>query len=216
MPIKSIFNILFKVYGKQNWWPGETPFEIMVGAILTQNTSWNNVEKAIDNLVFHDCLDAEKIIRIHEDQLAVLLKPSGYFNLKTKRIKNYCRWYLDQGGYHCLAARDTGQLRIDLLSINGIGPETADDIMLYAFERPVFVIDAYTRRLFSRLGLVDGTASYEQIRKLFEGKLGEDVALYNEFHALIVRHAKLVCKKQPECHQCCLVKKCDYAIENAK
>jgi len=216
MSLKRVFNKLFRVYGKQYWWPGETPFEIMIGAILTQNTSWSNVEKAIDNLMSHNFLDAEKIIQSNADQLAVLLKPSGYFNVKTKRIKNYCHWYLAQGGYHCLAARDTGQLRIDLLSINGIGPETADDIMLYAFERPVFVVDAYTRRLFSRLDFIDGTEPYERIRKFFEGKLGEDVALYNEFHALIVRHAKIVCKKKPECQQCCLVKECAYAIEHDK
>ena len=174
----------------------------------------SNVEKAIQNLISHNCLDAEKIIRSNADQLAALLKPSGYFNIKTKRIKNYCHWYLAQGGYLRLATRDTEQLRNDLLSINGIGPETADDIMLYAFERPVFVIDAYTRRLFSRLGLIDGTRSYELIRKFFEEKLGEDVALYNEFHALIVQHAKMVCKKQPECQGCCLIKNCEYATKN--
>jgi len=212
LSLLGVFNNLFKAYGKQYWWPGETPFEIMIGAILTQNTSWVNVEKAIDNLTSHNILDAEKIVQSDESRLAKLLKPSGYFNLKAKRVKNYCQWYLAQGGYDRLSKQDSGPLRNKLLTVNGVGPETADDIMLYAFERPVFVVDAYTRRLFARLGLIDGSEPYEHIRQLFEQKLGEDVVLYNEYHALIVWHGKYFCKKNPKCNQCCINEKCQHAM----
>jgi len=186
----------------------------MLGAILTQNTAWTNVEKAIRNLVEHDFMDADKIVQSDEIQLAELLKPSGYFNLKAKRVKNYCHWYLRQGGVECLSTQDSKQLRNNLLTVNGVGPETADDIMLYAFERPVFVIDAYTRRIFSRLGMIDGSEAYEHIRQYFEQNLNEDVGLYNEYHALIVQHGKTICKKNPQCDQCCLKKKCKYAENN--
>lgn len=211
MALKRIYNTLYKFYGPQNWWPGETPFEVMVGAVLTQNTAWLNVERAINNLIEADALSAETIIAAHPKRLAAWLKPSGYFNIKAKRLKNYCQWYVQQGGYERLVEWPTEALRHGLLSVNGVGPETADDILLYAFDRPVFVIDAYTRRLFKRLGEIDGSEHYEALRQLFENSLRtatDRVQLFNEYHALIVIHAKDVCKTKPNCQACCLAKAC--------
>jgi len=200
----AAFNVLFTAYGPQHWWPGDTPFEIMVGAVLTQNTAWTNVEKAIANLVRHERLSAAGIIATRKDHLANWLRPSGYFNIKATRLKNFCRWYVEAGGFTALSQLDTDALRDGLLSVNGVGPETADDILLYAFDRPVFVIDAYTRRLFSRLGFVAGGEAYDDIRLAVEDKLGPKVELYNEFHALIVLHAKTVCRVRPLCGDCLL------------
>ena len=180
----------------------------MVGAVLTQNTAWTNVEKAIANLVKHDKLSPEAIIAARRDHLANWLRPSGYFNVKAERLKNFCRWYVKAGGFDVLSKLDTGTLRDTLLSVNGVGPETADDILLYAFDRPVFVIDAYTRRLFSRLGFIAGDEAYDDIRLAVEDKLGADAGLYNEFHALIVIHAKTVCRVRPRCGDCVLREIC--------
>jgi len=204
----KIFQRLRAAYGPQHWWPGETPLEVMVGAVLTQNTAWSNVEKAIANLKTLGRLRAQAIVDIPLPQLALLLKPSGYFNIKAARLRSFCVWLLQQGGVGKLARRDTPQLREALLAVQGVGPETADDILLYAFARPVFVIDAYTRRLFARLGLIVGTEPYEQLRSGFELALDADVALFNEYHALIVHHAKEVCRPRPRCHQCCLARGC--------
>jgi len=180
----------------------------MVGSVLTQNTAWLNVERAINNLKQADALSAETILSTHHARLAKWLKPSGYFNIKAKRLKNFCQWYVEQGGFTSLAKLDTHDLRTQLLSVNGVGPETADDIVLYAFERPVFVIDAYTRRIFSRLGMIDGDESYEELRSHFESALKSDVSLFNEYHALIVKHGKDICKTRPRCDQCCLTSLC--------
>lgn len=208
MTFQQVFNRLLKAYGPQNWWPGDTPFEVMVGAVLTQNTAWSNVERAIDNLKANASLDAQAIVRAPHKKLAAWLQPSGYFNIKAKRLSNFCRWYLQHGQFAGLAQWDTEALRKGLLSVNGVGPETADDILLYAFERPVFVIDAYTRRLFSRLALVAGDEGYEHLRAHFETKLPRDTSLFNEYHALIVQHAKDACKKRPLCGRCCLARVC--------
>jgi len=185
----------------------------MVGAILTQNTAWTNVEKAIANLVIanlvkHDKLSPEAIIAARRDHLANWLRPSGYFNVKAERLKNFCRWYVEAGGFDALSKLDTGTLRDTLLSVNGVGPETADDILLYAFGRPVFVIDAYTRRLFSRLGLIVGDVAYEDLRLACEDRLSVDAGLYNEFHALIVLHGKTICRVRPRCGDCVLRQNC--------
>lgn len=216
MSLKQVYQKLFKVYGPQHWWPADSPFEVMIGAILTQNTAWTNVEKAIHNLKENSALDPEVIVSTHQQRLASWLKPSGYFNIKAKRLKNYCQWYLAQGGYQALNKQATNDLRHALLSVNGIGPETADDILLYAFQRPVFVIDAYTRRIFSRLGLLDAEQGYEHLRQYFENNLQQEqdrVALFNEYHAMIVDHAKDVCRKKPFCQTCCLLKICPYGQE---
>ena len=204
----DIYQVLFRRYGKQNWWPADSAFEIMVGAVLTQNTSWINVEKAIDNLKQADALSAEAIVNASAKRLADLLRPSGYFNVKARRLQAYCQWLLAEGGEAELARRDTDTLRRQLLNVHGIGPETADDILLYAFGRPVFVIDAYTRRLFSRLGVIDGSEPYETLRGLFENTLASDPQLFNEYHALIVIHVKDCCRPKPRCEQCCLAGQC--------
>lgn len=211
MDLRQVFDALLEAYGHQHWWPGESPFEVMVGAILTQNTAWTNVEQAIANLRDSDCLDPECIIETDPAKLAEWLRPSGYFNVKAERLRNFCRWYLAEGGYERLKRWDTERLRRALLSVKGVGPETADDMLLYAFERPVFVIDAYTRRLLTRLGLVSGEESYETLRARFETFFGREpgnVDLFNEYHALIVEHAKLACRKRPECRECPLAAAC--------
>ena len=180
--LNSVYRRLLRAYGPQHWWPGETPFEVMVGAVLTQNTAWGNVEKAIENLKKAGALDAEVIVTTTHAQLARWLKPSGYFNIKAQRLGNFCRWYLAQGGFESLNSWDTVRLRHGLLSVNGVGPETADDMLLYAFERPVFVIDAYTRRLHGRLGHIHGDEGYESVRTFFESafkKNREKVKLFN-------------------------------------
>ena len=183
----------------------------MVGAILTQNTAWSNVERAIGNLIAKNKLQPRAIINARHDHLANWLRPSGYFNIKAQRLKSYCRWYVGAGEDGGPERLGTGSLRSALLGVKGVGPETADDILLYAFERPVFVIDAYTRRLFSRLGLYAGTEDYESLRLGCERALGPDVGLFNEYHALIVRHAKAVCRRKPDCRHCVLATGCPQA-----
>lgn len=216
MTLRQAYAALYRAYGPQHWWPGDTPFEVMVGAVLTQNTAWSNVEKAIANLKAHDALDPAAITQTPGHTLAAWLKPSGYFNIKARRLKNFCAWYQAAGGLPVLRRLDTATLRRELLSVNGVGPETADDILLYAFQRPVFVIDAYTRRLFSRLQFIAGEESYEELRHYCEEGLGravEKVALFNEYHALIVTHAKNVCRTKPLCAACCLRRRCPLGLE---
>ena len=211
----QIFQRLLGAYGPQQWWPAETAFEVMVGAVLTQNTSWINVERAIGNLKKQKALSDSGIVTMTHKRLARLLTPVGYFNVKATRLKNFCQWYAGQGGRRKLQTIPTDTLRPMLLAVNGIGPETADDILLYAFNRPVFVIDAYTRRLFRRLGEIEGDESYDVLRDLFEMKLirvKEKVTLYKEYHALIVHHAKHICRTKPECVECCLRRNCSGAV----
>lgn len=207
----ATYNKLYRAFGPQDWWPADSPFEIMVGAVLTQNTAWINVERAIANLLDRGKLDAAAIVAARQDHLANWLRPAGYFNVKARRLKNFCQWYLDHGGYERLAQLETAVLRGSLLSVNGVGHETADDILLYAFGRPVFVIDAYTRRLFSRLGLFTGDESYDDMRHACEKRLGSEVGLFNEYHALIVRHAKENCRARPVCGTCVLNSSCPSA-----
>lgn len=209
--IPQLYQRLYQHFGPQSWWPAQSPFEVMVGAILTQNTAWTNVEKAITNLQQAACLCADAILDCNNESLAELLRPSGYFNIKAARLKHFCRWYLEHGGYDALSQWETETLRQALLSVHGIGPETADDILLYAFERPVFVIDAYTRRLFSRLGLASGTEPYDGLRQQVEQAFARDksrISVFNELHALIVNHAKDYCRKRPRCQGCPLTRYC--------
>lgn len=173
-----------------------------MGAVLTQNTSWKNVERAISNLRQAGVLSLEALAAIRERELARLLHPSGFFNVKSRRLKALCHWLVVHQGLDQLDRHDTGWLRQSLLAVNGIGPETADDILLYAFNRPVFVIDAYTRRLLANLGLIEGNERYEVLRQYFETALEPDSALYNEYHALIVRHAKEKCSRTSQCLHC--------------
>ena len=202
------YQTLADAMGPMHWWPARTPFEVIVGAILTQNTNWRSVERAIENLRRRRMLDWKALRDVPIKRLAALIRPAGYFNVKARRLRHFCEWLLARGGVSALTAMDTHALRHDLLAVHGVGPETADDILLYALHRPVFVIDAYTRRLFSRLGLIKGDESYEVLRAGMEAALDPDVPLYNEYHALIVRHAKEVCQTRPRCEACCLRRPC--------
>jgi endonuclease III related protein len=183
----------------------------MVGAVLTQNTAWTNVERALARLATLIPLTAPAILALDAAELAEALRPLGYFNVKARRLRSFCEEFIAAGGHDGLAALDTPALRHRLLAIPGVGPETADDILLYVFERPVFVVDAYTRRVFTRLGQLHGREDYETIRAAFERALGPDIPLYNAYHALIVRHGKEVCRKTPRCPGCCLRPHCPSA-----
>ena len=205
----AIYDTLFAAYGDQQWWPGDTPFEVMVGAVLTQNTAWGNVEKVIANLKAAGALSPEVMLALPDAELAELVRPSGYFNIKARRLKNFCRFLLEAGGEAALAGLSTPALRAAVLAVNGVGPETCDDILLYAFDRPVFVIDAYTRRLLQRYGLATGKESYEALREGFEAALGPDVGLFQQYHALVVQHAKVSCANRPRCPACCLEEVCE-------
>lgn len=209
--LQRVYRRLLQAYGPQRWWPGDSAFEVMVGAVLTQNTAWANVERAIANLKAADALTPAAIIAAHPRRLAAWLKPSGYFNIKAKRLRAFCEWYVARGEASALARLDTATLRGELLSVYGVGPETADDILLYAFARPVFVIDAYTRRIFSRLGYIAGDEPYEDLRAWCERYVHRDVAIYNEYHALIVAHGKDICRPQPRCARCVLQRSCGQA-----
>jgi endonuclease III related protein len=201
--LMEVFEALFKRYGALNWWPAETPFEVCVGAILTQNTNWVNVEKAVVNLKRAGVLSAEALHEMEKERLAELIRPSGFFNVKSDRLKEFVGWMLDR--YGSLDAMFNGEwqpLREELLAVRGIGRETCDSILLYAGDKPSFVVDAYTRRLFSRLGLVGESAGYEELRALFMNALPHDRALFNEYHALIVEHCKRHCRKKPLCEGC--------------
>jgi endonuclease-3 related protein len=196
--------LLLRHFGPQEWWPGETTLEIMVGAVLTQNTSWTNVEKAIRNLKDHGLLSLKALNTITLDALAQEIRPSGYYNIKAKRLKNLIRLFFEQygGSLESLSSVDTGDLREHLLAVNGVGPETADSILLYSLQRPVFVVDAYTHRILLRHGMAEEQMEYHELQELFMDNLPEDVDLFNEFHALIVMAGKEYCKRKPLCHAC--------------
>ncbi len=210
-----IYDSLKECFGYQNWWPGDTPFEIVIGAILTQNTSWKNVEKAIIRLKENNLLNYKSIKAIEEKELAVLITSSGYYNQKAKKIKNFIAFvdsYAEEGIFENLWGKDKlPRLRENLLTIKGIGPETADSILLYAGNLPTFVIDTYTKRIFSRLGFGDANESYDFWQKKFLKNLPSDTLLFNDYHAQIVVLAKEFCKKQkPSCPQCPLENICKY------
>lgn len=191
-------------FGPQNWWPGDTPFEIMIGAVLTQNTAWTNVERAICNLKEEQMLSLEAINGVDTGLLAALIRSSGYYNQKAARLKGLISYISDtHGDLDNFFNQDGATLRAELLSIKGIGPETADSITLYAAEKPTFVVDAYTHRIFSRHNMVAEETDYYQIQDFFISNLPEDLQLYNEYHALIVRLGKNYCKKtKPLCDTC--------------
>lgn len=203
----KIYQTLYKAFGLQHWWPGETPFEIAVGAILTQNTNWGNVEKAISNLKKNKSLSAKAIYKMPVDRLAILIKPAGYYNIKAKRLKSFINFLMNDylGSMSKMKKEDLDNLREKLLSINGIGPETADSILLYALDKPVFVIDAYTKRVLSRHKIMNSNKSYDEYQKLFHSSLKRDLKLFNEYHALFVKVGKTFCKlKKPLCSKCAL------------
>jgi len=201
----EIYDILFDFFGPQGWWPGETPFEIMVGAVLTQNTSWTNVSKAIDNLKQQDLLSFEKLHGLSPGVLAEKIKPAGYFNLKATRLKNLLDFIAREfnGSLAEMFSLEKHALREQILTVKGIGPETADSILLYAGSKSFFVVDAYTHRIFSRHGIIGEEEGYYEIQEYFMLSLPEDVGLFNEYHALIVRLGKEFCRKgKPLCDTC--------------
>ena len=206
--LTEIYRLLYDAFGPQNWWPGETRFEIIVGAILTQNTNWKNVEKAVTNLKSARCLNPQEIHRMAPEQLAELIRPAGYYNVKAKRLKNFLDWLFEdyEGDVSHLEGVHTERLREEMLAIKGVGRETADSILLYALDRPIFVVDAYTARIAIRHELIEPDADYEQLRQLFESNLTEDVGLFNEYHALLVRAGKEFCKTKARCAGCPLEK----------
>jgi endonuclease-3 related protein len=203
--IRKIFDLLYKHFGPQHWWPGETPFEIMVGAVLTQSTNWGNVEKAINNLKSAGFLDPGAIEEMSTDYLAHLIRPAGYFNQKAKKLKNLVHYLISsyQGDIERMRQEPLEKLRAELLSVRGIGKETADSILLYALEKPIFVVDTYTFRVLSRHRLIGEEAFYDEIQELFMNNLEPSVELFNEYHALFVAVCKTFCKKKkPLCDHC--------------
>jgi endonuclease-3 related protein len=210
--LNEIYDVLFAHYGPQHWWPGDTPFEVIVGAILTQSAAWGNVEKAIANLKKAGALNPVSLRKLELSKIAELIYPTGYYNAKALKLKAFVEYLgvAHRDSLDKLFSLDTSKLRNELLNIHGIGPETADSIILYAARKPVFVIDAYTRRIISRLGLNPVKEDYSAYQALFMENLPADEKLFNEYHALFVRHGKEVCKKTPLCANCCLRKLCSH------
>lgn len=203
--LNIIYQKLFFSFKPQHWWPANSPFEVMVGAILTQNTSWLNVKKAIENLKQAKVLEPGKLYKLPNSRLAKLIRPAGYFNIKAKRLKEFLKFFFKtyRGEINRMRAVKTDALREQLLSVNGIGPETADSILLYALEKPIFVVDAYTRRIFFRHRLIKEEDAYSQIQNLFMQNLKKSVKLFNEYHALLVKLGKDFClKSKPKCQTC--------------
>lgn len=200
----DLYRRMHRHYGPTRWWPGDTPFEIAVGAILTQNTAWTNVERAIANLKKEKLLSPRAIINAPSQQLESALRPSGYFRQKADRLRTFSRFLLEhhRGSIRHMARTPLDRLRPQLLALHGIGPETADDILLYACHLPVFVIDAYTRRILARHALLEKPLGYEALRALFESQLPANVGLYQEYHALLVLTAKDYCRARPDCERC--------------
>jgi endonuclease III related protein len=199
-----IYDLLNGYFGDLRWWPAEGPFEVMVGAILTQNAAWTNVEKAIAALKQKQLLSLDALSRIDEETLAGVIRPSGYHNVKANRLKSLVRFLLEEyaGNIGIMSGEQLPTLREKLLGVRGIGPETADSILLYACRKPVFVSDAYTRRILQRHHLIDEIADYGQIQAMFMNHLPHDVSLFNQFHALIVHTGKNFCRKAPQCDPC--------------
>jgi endonuclease III related protein len=199
------YRVLSRAFGPQRWWPARTPFEVMVGAILTQNTSWSNVEKAIRLLRDRRVLDPHAMETLSLVELRRLIRPAGYYNVKADRLRGYLGFFLGVygGDYRRMARQPVESLREELLRVKGIGPETADAILLYALGKPVFVVDAYTKRIFFRHNLIDESASYAQVQSLCMGSIQQDALVYNEYHALLVRLAQEYCRKrEPRCDIC--------------
>ncbi len=200
----KIYQKLYSSIGPRHWWPGDSPFEVIIGAILTQNTSWKNVEIAIRALKEKNLLDPLKLYRVGDRLLANTIKSSGFFNIKAKRIKTFMSFLFEnyQGSLEKMFSEGLIPLREKLLKINGIGHETADSILLYAGGKPIFVVDAYTKRILARHNLISKTASYSEIQELFMENLKKDAGMFNEYHALLVYTGKYFCKKTPNCENC--------------
>ena len=206
--LQEMYDLLSSHYGPQDWWPGDSPFEIMVGAILTQNTNWKNVERAIDNLKRAGVLSLAAMSELPPALLAEYIRPAGYYNIKAVRLQNFFSLINEKwgGDLDAFLRQSVGALREQLLSVKGIGPETADSMALYAAEKPIFVVDAYTHRILHRHDIIDESFGSYQIQELFMDSLEEDSRLFNEFHALIVQVGKDFCKKsKPACDLCPLL-----------
>jgi endonuclease-3 related protein len=210
--LPAIYDRLLGRFGPQHWWPADEPFEVIVGAILTQSTAWSNVEKALANLKQAKALSPQALRGLAHLELAGRLYPCGYYNAKALKLKAFADWLGENYGddLNKLFALDTADLRQELLSVHGIGPETADSIILYAAEKPAFVIDAYTRRIISRLGLAPEKESYATYQALFEENLPKEAKVFNEYHALLVCQGKNVCRRRPLCADCCLKDMCRF------
>jgi len=208
--LRTVYDRLLTAYGPQHWWPGDSPFEVTVGAILTQSAAWQNVEKGIANLKAAGALSPEALRRLPVEDIARLIHPCGYYNAKARKLKALVLWLEEACGDHIekLSTRNTGELRRWLLAVHGVGPETADSILLYAIGKPVFVIDAYTRRIVGRLGLAPARDGYDDYQRLFVGRLRRDPHMFNEYHALLVRLGKTACRKKPLCEVCPLFDIC--------
>lgn len=211
--VEAVYNKLYDSFGEQHWWPTTTKnkeTEIVIGAILTQNTSWRNVEKAIANLKQNNLVDLRKIAVADTEKIALLIKSSGYYNQKAKKLKLFARHVVDNygGSLKRMFGKSSSELRKELLSLHGIGPETADSIILYAAGKPVFVVDAYTRRIFARMGISSEGSSYDELQRLFTDNLPKDAEMFNQYHALIVELGKDVCRKKPRCGACPVRKLC--------
>jgi endonuclease-3 related protein len=210
--LQEIYHRLYQRYGPQHWWPGDGPLDVIIGAILTQSAAWPNVEQALHNLKQADCWSLEAIHRCPQDELAAVIRPCGYFNTKARKLKAFAEHIIKQygGDLEAFLAQDSRPLRAELLSIYGIGPETADDILVYAAEQPSFVIDSYTVRILQRLGLSPPgkRSDYHSYQDLFHAGLPQDVTLFNEYHALLDQHAKQACTRIPKCQGCCLIDIC--------
>ena len=201
----DLYSRLYKAFGPRHWWPGDSPFEVVVGAILTQNTAWRNVEKAIGNLKAGNLLSPYALYHVPIQDLATLIRPAGYYNIKARRLKHFVQFLFREstGNLDRLFAEDVDTLRSKLLSINGIGPETADSILLYAGNKPTFVVDGYTKRILFRHCLMPEEASYDEVRDFFMDCLEPDAAMFNEYHALLVHLGHAFCaKRKPKCSGC--------------
>jgi len=199
-----IYHVLLDRFGPQGWWPAESPFEVMVGAILTQNTAWRNVERAIDNLKRAGVLDPRAILQMEEGELAELIRPTGYFRVKARRLKGFVRFFVErfEGEVEEMRSQPLEGLRQELMRLEGIGPETADSILLYACEKPIFVVDAYTRRVLGRHRLLQDGAPYDEVQRFFMERLPRDPELFKEYHALLVRLGKTFCRPKARCEGC--------------
>lgn len=205
----QLYTVLYEHFGPQYWWPADSPFEVIIGAILTQNTNWQNVEKAIGNLKRAKLLSVNALSKATLSEIKQAIKPSGFYNQKAHRLK-ICVEYLEKEGQGSIVkalAKNSLFLRKELLSLNGIGPETADSILLYAAHKRIFVVDGYTRRILERVNAVK-FKTYDEYRLYFEHNLPSDIQLYNEYHALLVKLGKDFCKKRPLCPLCPLMRKC--------
>lgn len=202
--LEEVYRRLLEAYGPQNWWPGESPFEVLVGAVLVQNTSWKNVHKAIANLRQAKLLEPQALFAVPLDELEELIRPAGYYRIKARRLRNLLELVVTryQGSLEAMFQTPLHRLRQELLSVHGIGPETADSILLYAGNLPTFVVDTYTYRVFSRHGWAAFDATYDDLKEEFESGLPPDPALYNEYHALLVRVGHQHCRKTPRCQGC--------------